>query len=157
MGKEQSQFNLDLEQIHSIPCGRATTVYWLISEAYGAPNVRNHGELIDKVARLLVENPQDMYAIQILYAYVVGVGSERLDPILQELGHYIVRRYGVPFEMTEMLLNFVVKRLAELGHMRQMQRHQGSSHKVFHPGHSSLAVPMKNITPGHMMQGHWEE
>lgn len=128
---------------------RAQLVSSTILEAYtgtqGTPRVANYGQLLHQVAEMLWYDSQDNRPIQLLYTYFVAAGSEKMDATLQDLGHYLVDRYGMPFERVEVLLNMVVKRLAALGELRAMQR--GEHRQAIQ--HGGL------ISPERMMRGEW--
>ena len=122
----QKQFNVDPIVIDTSPItSRAEFIQAQITEAYysthNTPQVGNYEQLIHQTAELLWMNPHDTRPIQMLYVYFVAAGSERMEQTLQDLGHYLVNKYVLPFEYVEQLLNVVVKRLAALGRMRHIQ------------------------------------
>ena len=135
---------------------RSHKILSILTEAHGydTPRVRSHQDLIDQVARLLWENPHDIRAAQLLYAYFMAVGHERMMDTLQDLGHYIVDKYRIPFEETEALLNMTVRRLAHIGHERSMQW-QAQPQAQQHP--RPIQMPKHytgpSTSPAHMMRG----
>ena len=149
----KQHFDLSLHKNAHFFLNRAQAVSFVITEAFYShkekPNFHSHHQLMNKVAQLLVDNPNDTYPVQILYAYFVGIGSEKMESFLQELGHIIVNNYGVPFNQVEWLLNHTLRRLSAVGHMRSLQRQKG--------GHHSLIPRPHAINPSHMMQGQWAE
>ena len=134
---------------------RSHKILSILTEAYDTPRVRSHQDLIDQVARLLWENPHDIRAAQLLYAYFLAVGHERMMDTLQDLGHYIVQKYRIPFEETEALLNMVVRRLSHIGHERSMQYRQSQPQAQQHP--RPIQMPKHytgpSTSPAHMMRG----
>jgi hypothetical protein len=94
------------------------------------PHLRSYEDLLHQVGRLLWENETDLRPIQILYAYFVAVGTEKMEQTLQDLGHLLMRDYLLPFTHTQMLLNMCVKRLAALGRMRVMHYQRFASSSV---------------------------
>ena len=134
---------------------RSHKILSALAEAHGydTPRVRSHQDLIDQVARLLWENPHDIRAAQLLYAYFVTVGTENMGQTLQDLGHYIVDKYRIPFEEVEALLNMVVRRLAHIGHERHMQYRQTQPQSQPHPTQMPKHYTGPSMSPAHMMRG----
>lgn len=128
---------------------RAHEVIAEVSEAYYSsrekPYVRNYDDLLHQVATMLWQDSHDARPIQLLYAYFVSAGSDTMEPTLQDLGNYLMDRYGLPFEHVEQVLNMVARRLVALGRVRAMQRGDHLKH-IRHGG---------DIDAGRMMRGEW--
>ena len=95
------------------------------SNLYDVPPIQNYDDLLHHVAHLVWQNPRDARPPKLLYAYFVAVGSERMEPTLQELGHLLMQKYGTHFEETQEFLNHVVKRISAIGRMRHKQQQRG--------------------------------
>ena len=130
---------------------RSHKILSVLAEVYDTPRVRSHQDLIDQVARLLWENPHDLRAAQLLYAYFMSVGQDKMWQTLQDLGHYVVDKYHIPFEEVEALLNMAVRRLAHIGHERSLQRQAQSQQPraIQMPKHYTGP----STSPAHMMRG----
>jgi predicted RNA binding protein YcfA (HicA-like mRNA interferase family) len=151
MANEQRSFIINFAPVSDAQkLTRSREVIESILEAYYSsnhhtPKIHNYDDLLNQTAEMLYRDPHDTRAIQFLYTYLVQVGSEKMEQLLQDLGHTLVNEYDLQFEYVERLLNMAVKRLAALGRLRAMQR--GDHLKFIH--HGGL------VNADRMMRGDW--
>lgn len=153
MAHEQRLFTLNLDALSDVQkVTRSQAILGSILEAFysshentQAPKIHNYEHLIQQVGEMLYRDAHDARPVQFLYIYLVQVGSEKMEQLLQDLGHHLVDNYGMQFGYVEMMLNMLVKRLAAIGRMRALQR--GDHLKYIRQG--------GNIGAERMMRGDW--